>query len=83
MDGSLGWLTRDGKLIISARIVRTFGYGFLNIVLAIYLKLVGFGDAAIGLVLTTTLVNSVISALVASFHAAGWASARFLSFMPS
>jgi MFS family permease len=69
VDLQLRWLSRDGKLVLSARIVRTFAYGFLSIVLAIYLKLVGFDDVLIGLVLAATLVNSVIFTLVASFYA--------------
>jgi MFS family permease len=69
MDLLLDWLSRDGKFILSARIVRTFAYGFLSIVLAIYLKLIGFNDILIGLVLAATLVNSVIFTLVASFYA--------------
>jgi MFS family permease len=65
----LDWLSTDGKLILSARVVRTFAYGFLSIVLAIYLKLLGFNDVLIGVVLTATLVNSVIFTLIASFYA--------------
>src|SRR2546423_13768590 len=65
----LGWLSKDGKLIIVARIVRAFAYGFLSVVLAIYLKLIGFNDLFIGLILTSTLLNSVVFTLVASFYA--------------
>ena len=65
----LDWLSTDGKLILSARIIRTFAYGFLSIVFAIYLKLLGFNDVLIGIVLTATLVNSVIFTLIASFYA--------------
>jgi MFS family permease len=64
----LGWLSKDGKLIIVARIVRAFAYGFLSVVLAIYLKLIGFNDLFIGLILTSTLLNSVVFTLVASFY---------------
>jgi MFS family permease len=63
------WLSKDGKLILAARMVRTFAYGFLSVILAIYLKLIGFDDIFIGLILTFTLVNSVIFTLVASFYA--------------
>jgi MFS family permease len=63
------WLSKDGKLILAARTLRTFAYGFLSVILAIYLKLVGFEDFYIGLLLTATLVNSVIFTLVASFYA--------------
>ncbi len=63
------WLSREGKLLLTVRIVRTFAYGFLSIILAIYLKLIGFDEILIGIVLSATLVNSVIFTLVASFYA--------------
>jgi MFS family permease len=66
---SLDWISKDGKLLLGARIVRTFSYGFLSVILAIYLKLIGFGDVAIGLVLTATLVNSVFFNLLSSAYA--------------
>jgi len=62
-------LSKDGKLLLAARTLRTFAYGFLSVILAIYLKLVGFEDFYIGLILTATLVNSVIFTLIASFYA--------------
>ena len=65
----IDWLSKDGKLVLAARVTRTFAYGFLSIVLAIYLKLIGFNDIVIGLVLAFTLVNSVIFTLIASFYA--------------
>jgi MFS family permease len=66
---SFQWLSRDGKLILAARIARTFGYGFLSVTLSIYLKLIGYNELLIGLILSFTLVNSVIFTLVASFYA--------------
>ncbi len=69
MMALLDWVSRDGKLLLTARIIRTFSYGFLSIVLAIYLKLLGFNELLIGIVLTATLVNSVIFNLFASFYA--------------
>ena len=63
------WLSKDGKLLLAARTIRTFAYGFLSVVLAIYLKLLGFDDLHIGLILTVTLANSVIFTLIASFYA--------------
>jgi MFS family permease len=69
MDLLFSWLSRDGKLLLAAKIVRTFAYGFLSVILAIYLKLIGFDDLLIGLILTVTLVNSVIFTLIASFYA--------------
>jgi MFS family permease len=66
---SLEWVSRDGKLLLGARIVRTFSYGFLSVILAIYLKLIGFNDVLIGIVLTATLVNSVFFNIFSSIYA--------------
>lgn len=65
----LNWLTKDGQLLISARIVRTFSYGFLSMILAIYLNLIGFDELLIGFILSATLVNSIIFNLFSSFFA--------------
>src|SRR5438093_13772150 len=66
---SFGWLSRDGKLLLAARMARTFAYGFLSVILSIYLKLIGYNELLIGLILSFTLVNSVIFTLIASFYA--------------
>ncbi|MGC1927624.1 MAG: MFS transporter [Candidatus Nitrosopolaris sp.] len=66
---SFQWISKDGKLILIARILRMFAYGFLSIIISIYLKLIGFDGFLIGLILTSTLINSVIFTLVASFYA--------------
>jgi len=65
----LNWLSTDGKLILLARTIRTFAYGFLSVVLSVYLKLSGFNDALIGLILTFTLINSVIFTLISTIYA--------------
>jgi MFS family permease len=72
------WLTRDGKLLLAAKIVRTFAYGFLSVILAIYLKLIGFDEFLIGVILTTTLLNSVIFTLITSFYADRIGRRKFL-----
>jgi MFS family permease len=66
---SFEWLSRDGKLLLTARATRTFGYGFLSVVLSIYLKLLGYNELLIGLILSLTLVNSIIFTLISSFYA--------------
>ena len=69
MNFSLNWLSRDGKLLLAARILRMFGYGFLSVIIAIYLRYLGFDDVHIGLLLGSALVNSVVFTLFASFYA--------------
>ncbi|MGC1709687.1 MAG: MFS transporter [Nitrosotalea sp.] len=75
---TLDWVSRDGKLILCARIVRTFSYGFLSVILAIYLNLLGFNEILIGVVLTATLVNSVIFNLISSVYADKIGRRKFL-----
>jgi MFS family permease len=66
---ALNWLSNDGKLILMARIIRTFAYGFLSIVLAVYLKLSGFNELLIGIILSSTLINSIIFTFMATIYA--------------
>ncbi len=65
----LTWLSDDGRLILAARIIRTFGYGFLSVILSIYLALIGFNGVQVGLILSTSLINSVLFNLIASYYA--------------
>jgi MFS family permease len=56
-------LPRDGKLLFATRCVRLFAYGFLSVVLVLYLAERGLSDAQIGLLLTLTLVGDVAISL--------------------
>jgi MFS family permease len=65
----LTWLSDDGRLILAARIIRTFGYGFLSVVLSIYLALLGFNGVQVGLILSTSLINGILFNVIASYYA--------------
>jgi MFS family permease len=65
----LDWITTDGRLLLYARIIRAFSYGFLSIILAIYLKSLGLGDLLIGVIISVTLVNSILFTVFASIYA--------------
>jgi len=56
-------LTPDGSLLFITRIARMFGYGFLSIVLVLYLEKVGLKQVQIGLLLTLTLIGDTIISL--------------------
>ena len=49
--------TRDIPLLFATRIVRLFCYGFLSVVLALYLAQAGLSEKQIGLLFTLTLVG--------------------------
>ncbi len=65
----LTWLSDDGRLILAARIIRTFGYGFLSVILSIYLALIGFNGVQVGLILSTSLLNGILFNVIASYYA--------------
>lgn len=65
----LAWLSRDGKLLLAANIARMFGFGFISIILAIYLKSAGYDAFYSGIIITATLVSSSVFTFFASLHA--------------
>ena len=65
----LAVLTRDGRLLFATRIARLFGYGFLSVVLVLYLVEIGFGAFEVGLILTLTLVGDAAISLWLTTHA--------------
>jgi MFS family permease len=50
-------LDRDASILFVARTVRSFGYGFLSVVLVLYLAALGLDDVRIGLILGLTLLG--------------------------
>ncbi len=60
---SLHALTLDGRLLFSTRIVRLFAYGFLSVVLVLYLMQAGLSETQIGLLLTLTLIGDTVISL--------------------
>ena len=60
---SLRGLDRDGRLLFTMRTLRMFGYGFLAVVLVLYLAAAGLDPLGIGLVLSLTLVGDTIISL--------------------
>jgi MFS family permease len=56
-------MPRDITILFSTRIIRLFCYGFLSVVLALYLAEVGLTEGQIGLLLTLTLVGDALISL--------------------
>ena len=59
----LHMLTSDGRLLFTTRIARLFAYGFLSVVLVLYLAQVGLTERQIGLLLSLTLIGDAIISL--------------------
>jgi len=62
-------LSRDGRLLFVTRAARMFSYGFLSVVLVLYLAGLGFSEGRIGLLLTLTLVGDVLVSLWITLYA--------------
>jgi len=56
-------LSADGHLLFGTRVVRMFAYGFLAVVLMLYLVQVGLSETQIGLLLTLTLLGDTFISL--------------------
>ncbi len=56
-------LTGDGQLLFCTRMVRLFAYGFLSVVLVLYLVEIGLTETRIGVLLSLTLVGDTLISL--------------------
>ena len=54
---------RDVLLLFSTRIIRLFAYGFLSVVLALYLAAIGLDERLIGLLISVTLAGDAVVSL--------------------
>jgi MFS family permease len=75
---SLRGLGPDGRALFALRTLRMFGYGFLAVVLVLYLDAIGLDPVAIGAVLTLTLVGDTIVSLWLTTHADRFGRRRVL-----
>jgi MFS family permease len=60
---SLAWLSADGKKLLVTRLLRTFGYGYLAVVLALYLEQLRLDPQQVGVVLTSAIAGSAAMTL--------------------
>jgi MFS family permease len=60
---SLRGLDDSSRLLFAMRILRMFGYGFLAVVLVLYLAALGLDPLTVGIVLTLTLVGDTLISL--------------------
>lgn len=56
-------LSPDGLILFATRSLRMFAYGFLSVVLVLYLKAEGLGEEKIGILLSMTLLGDVAISL--------------------
>jgi MFS family permease len=62
-------LPSDGRLLFATRIARLFAYGFLSVILVLYLTGLGLSEPQIGILLTLTLIGDTFISLWITIHA--------------
>ncbi|MBO0888802.1 MFS transporter, partial [Candidatus Bathyarchaeota archaeon] len=65
----LDWISRDGRIVLVEKTVRTVPYGFLAVLFPVYLSQLGFDAFQIGVVLTLTVATSALYTFMASLVA--------------
>jgi len=58
------FLSRDGWLLFATSGVRSFAYGFLSVILGLYLDAAGVGPAAIGWIFTAALAGGALMTII-------------------
>ena len=71
-------LTTDGWLLFATYSVRLVAYGFVSVVLGLYLAAIGFGAATIGLVFTAAVGGGGVMTALLSWVADRWGRRRVL-----
>jgi len=79
--GSLRWVTPDGRRLLLARVLRTFAYGYLSVVLGVYLDRLGLDATRIGVVLTSAIAGSAVMTVAWSLFADRYGRRRTISTM--
>src|SRR5262252_2523886 len=72
-------LTADGRLLFAARALRSFAFGWLSVILALYLAGRGLGATEIGAVFTATMVEDALFTMLLSTFAARFGPARLMA----
>jgi MFS family permease len=65
-------LRPEARLLLIGRGLRAFGDGFVSLLLPVYLKLLGFDEIAIGVLVAATLAGSAALTLAVGFVAHRW-----------
>ncbi|HEV2010016.1 MAG TPA: MFS transporter [Candidatus Limnocylindria bacterium] len=79
--GWLRWITPDGRRLLFARVLRTFAYGYLSVVLGVYLDRLGLDPTRIGVVLTSAIAGSAVMTVGWSLFADRYGRRRTISTM--
>lgn len=65
----LSTISRDAKIILTCKVVRMFSYGFIAVILVIYLEQLQIEAEAIGTMITFTMIGDAVMSIFLTSHA--------------
>jgi len=74
--------TRDLVIILSAKALRTFGFGYISVITALFLSECGLSSVQIGSIFTATLIEDAVLTTALSIAAGRFGSRRLLMLAP-
>lgn len=77
----LNWLSVDGKKLLVARVLRTFAYGYLTVILGVYLDALGMTPTEIGFVFAAAIAGSALMTVFWSLVADRYGRRRTVATM--
>ena len=77
----LDWLQPDGRRLLCTRALRTFGYGYVGVVLGLYLQQLGLSALQVGMVLTAAVAGSALMNVLWSLAADRFGRRRTVATM--
>jgi len=80
-DDTLSWLSADGRRLLIARAIRTFAYGYLSVILGLYLDRIGLDPTHIGIVLAAAIGGSAVMTIFWSLLADRYGRRRTVATM--
>ncbi len=77
----LDWLSVDGKKLLLTRVLRTFAYGYLAVILGVYLDGLGMTPVQVGVIFTSAIAGSALMTVLWSLVADRYGRRRTVATM--
>ncbi len=76
----MNWISKDGKVILINRGIRSFGYGFVSVLLGIYLTELGFKPFLVGILLSAAIAGGALFTIITGRYAVIYGLKKMLLF---
>ncbi len=76
----MNWISKDGKIILINRGIRSFGYGFVSVLLGIYLTELGFKPFLVGILLSAAIAGGALLTIITGRYAVIYGIKKMLLF---